>query len=359
MAVTLLEMLREAELITREQFDEALLNRVVYGGKIGTSLIELGLVEEETLARFLSKKLAVPYVHPDQLREIPNEVLQQVPRGLALKYKVVPIKFEKKRLSLAMADPADLRAIDEIAFITDYIIKPLIAPEVRLLQALGRFYDYEVEERYQAIITRIGDWKGTAAEAEAEQQAHAEIDEESLEEAVVIEDEPVSEPPAEICSMVSVSEALAQAGSREEIGEVMIRYLGQEFSHAALFVLRDDKADGWKASAGQQSLEDFNQFSIDLSKASVIRTVVEDGSPYLGGLLNRGQNGRLIKTLGGEKPTSVLLMPVKLAGRIVNVLYVDGGECDLGERMADLNRLVRKMALAFEILIRREKILMT
>ncbi|PNU19400.1 general secretion pathway protein GspE [Geothermobacter hydrogeniphilus] len=357
MAVTLLEMLREADLITREQFDEALLNRVVYGGKIGTSLIELGLIEEETLARFLSRKLAVPYVHPDQLQNVPADVIQKVPRGLALKYKVVPIKFEKKRLSLAMADPADLRAIDEIAFITDFIIKPLIAPEVRLLQALGRYYDYEIEERFQNIIARIGEWKGTAAEAEAVQQAHEETDEEKLEEAVVIEEEPPAVAVPE--TMESVAEGLASATSREEIGEVMIRYLGQEFSHAALFVLREDKADGWKAVAGQKNLDDFPQFSIDLTKASVVRTVIEEGSPYLGGLPNRGQNGRLIKALGGEKPTSVLLLPVKLARRTVNVLYIAGGEGSLGERMADLNRLVRKMSLAFEILIRREKILMT
>lgn len=358
MAVTLLEMLREAELITREQFDEALLNRVVYGGKIGTSLIELGLIEEETLARFLSKKLAVPYVHPDQLQDVGDDVIQKVPRGLALKYKAVPIKFEKRRLSLAMTDPADLRAIDEIAFITDYIIKPLIAPEVRLIEALGKYYGCEIEDRYQNIIARIGDWKGTAAEAEAEQQAHAEIDEEKLEEAVIVEDEAAAEIPAP-ATMEAVSEALAAAMSREEIGDVLIRFLGQQFDHAALFVLRSDKADGWKAVSGQKSIQDFNQFSIDLGKASVVKTVLEDDSPYLGGLPNRGQNGRLIKQLGGEKPTAVLLIPVKLAGRTVNILYVDGGESSLGERMADLNRLVRKMGLAFEILIRREKILMT
>jgi len=358
MAGTLLEMLKEADLITREQFDEALLNRVVYGGKIGTSLIELGLIEEETLARFLSRKLAVPYVHPDQLQNVPEDVIQKVPRGLAMKYKVVPIKFEKKRLSLAMADPADLRAVDEIAFITDFIVKPLIAPEVRLVQALGRYYDCEIEERYQTIISRIGDWKGTAEEAEAEQQAHAEVDEEKLEEAVIVEDEPAvaSRVPD---TMEAVAEALVAATSREEIGEVMVRYLGHEFSHAALFVLREDKADGWKAVAGGKPVEDFSQFSLDLTKASVVKTVLEEDSPYLGGLPHRGQNGRLIRQRGDENPTAVLLLPVKLARRTVNILYVDGGEGSLGERMADLNNLVAKMSLAFEILIRREKILMT
>ena len=184
MAITLLEMLSEAGLISREQFDEALLNRVVYGGKIGTSLIELGLIEEETLARFLSMKLAVPYVHPDQLTDLSEEVIRLVPKGLALKYKVVPLRFDKRRLSLAMADPSDLRAVDEIAFITDFIVKPLIAPEVRLLEALSKYYGYEIPERYQHILNRMSDWEVSAAEAEEAQRAHEEkINEDDLEEA--------------------------------------------------------------------------------------------------------------------------------------------------------------------------------
>lgn len=358
MAVTLLEMLSEAGLITREQFDEALLNRVVYGGKIGTSLIELGLIEEEVLARFLSKKLAVPYVHPDQLVDIPDEVIKLVPKGLALKYKVVPLRFEKKRLSLAMADPSDLRAIDEIAFITDYIVKPLIAPELRLLQALDRYYGYEIDERYQHILSKMTDWEGSAEEAEEAQRAHEEqINEDELEEAVVIEDEPQEKPVWQ--DLETVSEALADASSREEIGDILISYLGREFSRAALFVVRGEAANGWRAVKERKELKEFGQFSLPLGPQSVVRTVIEGRSPYLGGILNKDANADLITGLGGEAPTSALLMPLQLAGRVVNVLYVDGGEKNLGERMSDLNRLVRKTVLAFEILIRREKILMS
>src|SRR5512138_3710715 len=98
MAITLLDMLLNAGLITREQFDEALRNRVLYGGKIGTSLIELGFVREDVLARFLSSKLALPYVHPDRLLAIPPETISLIPRELALKYGAIPIHREQKRL---------------------------------------------------------------------------------------------------------------------------------------------------------------------------------------------------------------------------------------------------------------------
>lgn len=356
MALTLLEMLREAGLISREQFDEALLNRVVYGGKVGTSLIELDLVDEETLARFLSQKLTVPYVHPDQLSQIPAEVLKLVPRELALKYKVIPLKFENRRLSLAMADPADLRAIDEIAFITDLIVKPLVAPELRLIQALQTFYGLEVNERYQQILRKMVDWQGSAAEAEAAQRAHAELNhEEPLEEAVLVEFESPDLPP----SLADVSLALADAGSRNEIGDVLLDYLGHNFERGALFVVRGDSVYGWRAIKGHQEIESFPHFSLSLAEPSVVRTVVEGRSPYLGGISNRGADADLISGLGGDPPQTILLLPVRLAGRVVNVLYVDGGEQILGERMGELNRLIRKLTLAFEILIRREKILMS
>src|SRR6266567_6996359 len=155
MGITLLDMLQNAGLISREQFDEALKNRVLYGGKIGTSLIELGHVREDDLARFLSSKLAVPFIAAERLLAISADTIQLIPRDLALTYRVIPLHRDKKRLYLVMADPADLKAIDEISFITGFIVKPVIAPEVRLIQALGKYYGFEVDHRYQQIIARI------------------------------------------------------------------------------------------------------------------------------------------------------------------------------------------------------------
>ena len=155
MAITLLDMLLEAGLINKEQFDEALKNRVLYGGKIGTNLIEMGFVQEDDLARFLSRKLAVPFIGADRLLNIPEEIISLIPRDIAVNYGVIPIHKDKKRLYLVMSDPADLKSIDEISFRTGFIINPVTAPEVRLVQALGKYYGHEVDQRYLQIIERI------------------------------------------------------------------------------------------------------------------------------------------------------------------------------------------------------------
>jgi hypothetical protein len=375
MAITLLDMLLEAGLISREQFEEALLNRVVFGGKIGTSLIEMGFVTEENLARFLSRKLAVPYVSPEHLLAIPPAVIALIPRELALKYRAIPLSLEKRRLNLVMADPADLKAIDEIAFITGYIVKPLVAPEVRLVQALGKYYQLEIDHRFQQIIDRIEERKAAAHHIPVAEPAEAiEPSPVTLEEVpppqpmtkalhepedaeIVVEEETWIERIGHY-SIDYVSKALAKAEDREEIAEIIIGYLGQEFERGALFQVRGGMVTGWKAVYRQQEVTDFPRFTIPLNQPSVLKTVAEGAVFHLGPIPETPFNQIMLEWMGGGRPDTAVLLPLMIMGRVVNILYAEGKERELGERFVELQKLLTKSVLAFEILIFRDKILM-
>jgi len=371
MAITLLDMLLEAGLISREQFEEALLNRVVFGGKIGTSLIEMGFVTEENLARFLSRKLAVPYVSPEHLLAIPPAVITLIPRELALKYRAIPLSLEKRRLNLVMADPADLKAIDEIAFITGYIVKPLVAPEVRLVQALGKYYQLEIDHRFQQIIERIEGLKAAAHHIPAAEAAEAiEPSPVTMEEVpmtkavhepedaeIVVEEETWIERIGHY-SIDYVSKALAKAEDREEIAEILIGYLGQEFERGALFQVRGGMVTGWKAVYRQQEVTDFPRFTIPLNQPSVLKTVAEGAVFHLGPIPETPFNQIMLEWMGGGRPDTAVLLPLLIMGRVVNILYAEGKERELGERFVELQKLLTKSVLAFEILIFRDKILM-
>jgi len=375
MAITLLDMLLEAGLITREQFEEALLNRVVYGGKIGTSLIELGFVSEEDLARFLSKKLAVPYVSPEQLLAIPSEVISIIPKDLALKYRVIPINLEKRRLNLVMADPADLKAIDDIGFITGFFVKPLVAPEVRLVQALGKYYQMEIDHRFQLIIERIEELKTAVSHITPAERAEA------IEPSPVAMEEPPSPEPvpetvreADIAEIVVeeeswierighysidyVSKALAKAEDREEIAEIIIGYLGQEFERGALFQVKRGMVSGWKAIYRKEEVTDFPRFTIPLNQPSVLKTVAEGAVFHLGPIPETPLNQIMLEWMGGGRPDTAVLLPLVIMGRVVNILYAEGKERELAGRFVELQKLLTKAVLAFEILIFRDKILM-
>jgi hypothetical protein len=357
LAITLLDMLLNARIINREQFEEALRNRVIYGGKIGTSLIELGYVGEEDLARFLSNKLEVPYVHYDQLLAIPPEVIALLPRELALKYGVIPLSLDKKRLNLVMADPADLKAIDEIGFITGYIIRPHVTPEIRLIQALGKYYQTDIDFRFQSLIDRIDAKRLKKSPAPAPgPEKFSPPREADLEEAEIIES-------ADLTARISrfapdeISKKLAMAGSREEIVDIVMDHLGRKLLRVALFIIRDKTAVGWKGVYRQNPLPDMGQLKISLKETSAMKTVADDAGLYLGPLPYNTPNRLLLEGLGGGHPDSVLIMPLIISGRIVNILYAEGEE-NLGAMVPELQKLLLKAALAFESLICREKILM-
>ncbi len=113
MALKLGEMLIREGLLTSAQLEEALKYQVIFGGKLGTNLIEMGLVEENALARVLSRKLGVPCAEESELMRISPEVIKLIPKDIAARYKVIPLRLENRRLTLVMADPTDLKAIDE------------------------------------------------------------------------------------------------------------------------------------------------------------------------------------------------------------------------------------------------------
>ena len=120
-------------LITNDQLAKALERQIIFGGRLGTNLVEMGAVSEETLAKYLSKALGVPYAEPDKFEDVPQEVHDALPPELAEKYTAFPIARERNRLHLAMKDPNDMAALDDLGFIVGLTIKPYIASEIRIL----------------------------------------------------------------------------------------------------------------------------------------------------------------------------------------------------------------------------------
>lgn len=126
--------------ITEDQLQRALQHQQFFGGRIGTSLIKLGYIDEDTLGEYLADVSGTPYASPARLDSLTAEVLALVPARLAAQYRVIPIGVEGRRLRLAMRDPKDLIALDEIAFLTGMSIEPSVSTEYRIQQALERYY---------------------------------------------------------------------------------------------------------------------------------------------------------------------------------------------------------------------------
>jgi hypothetical protein len=143
-------LLMELGLITQAQLDEALTAQQIYGGRLGTVLVEHGYVHEDDLARVLSEQSGVPLVPRDGLTEIDPRVIALVPKAVAERYHVVPFRLEidPVRLMLATMDPANLRFSDELQFVLGRRVELRLCPEVVLGHALEKHYGLAREKRF-------------------------------------------------------------------------------------------------------------------------------------------------------------------------------------------------------------------
>ncbi len=377
MAIKLGELLLNEKLITPEQLDEALKSQIIFGIKLGSALVELGFITDEQLCRFLSRKLGVPAVSPRAMSLVPPEVLALVPAELAGKYRVIPIKADGKKLALAMADPTDFKAIDEVAFVTGCVVHPHIVPDVRITSALSKYYQIRGDIRYIRIEGELANKRRHAPVAETVKKAEKiEIpmmsdSGELLNIEIPLDFEGFASIPGhdidplatfesvERYSVDRLSIEFASAKNRDQIAATFIKYLGQEFTLGALFIIRSNMAVGWRGVAAGKRIDELENLTILLSKPSVMRDVLETRQFAMGTLIQTPENMQLLKSLMVGSGTPLLVLPIVMLKKVVAVVVVSAEMDALGTRLLELQKLVYKASLAFEMLIIKNKILMT
>ncbi len=139
MAVRIGELLLKEKRITPQQLQEALNYQRANGGKLGLNLIKLGFVKDDELTALLSKQYGVPSINLTQF-EIDPAVLKLIPADTAQKYQVLPINRAGATLTIAMTDPTNVFAMDDIKFMTGYNVEPVVASEASVAGAIARYY---------------------------------------------------------------------------------------------------------------------------------------------------------------------------------------------------------------------------
>jgi type IV pilus assembly protein PilB len=127
-------------LITPEDLRRALSEQKGTSEKLGSILVRLNLLSEEQLIGFLSRQYGIPSITLSQL-DIDPEVLRLVPSQLAKRYEVIPIKRTGNALTLAMSDPTNVFALDDVAFLTNLQVLPVVASQGSIRKAIDRTYD--------------------------------------------------------------------------------------------------------------------------------------------------------------------------------------------------------------------------
>jgi type IV pilus assembly protein PilB len=142
------ELLVRENLISNKQLEEAQDEAAESGGRLGYSLQKLGYIAESELTNFLSKQYGVPSINLSEF-DVDEDVIGLISKDVAQKHRCIPINRAGASLIVAMADPSNIYAIDDLKFITGYNIEVVVASEVAIEEAFTRYYD---RVRYEEVM---------------------------------------------------------------------------------------------------------------------------------------------------------------------------------------------------------------
>jgi len=137
------EILVKEQIITPLQLQRAISNQRNTGGRLGHELTKLGYIEENELTAFLSKQYGVPSISLADI-ELDPEVLKLIPKEVVTRHQVIPVNKSGSVLIIAMADPSNIYAIDDIKFITKFHIEVVVASEQAIAEAIEKYYTSNV-----------------------------------------------------------------------------------------------------------------------------------------------------------------------------------------------------------------------
>ncbi len=152
------ELLVREKMISLQQLQDAQESAKRSGRRLGVALSQLGYVEDSDLTQFLATQYSLPSINLNDF-EIEPEVLKLVPKTVAMKHMVIPVNRAGSTLIVAMSDPANIFAIDELKFLTQYNIEPVVASEGAIDDAIERYYNKgpDLSEMLEAFGTDVED----------------------------------------------------------------------------------------------------------------------------------------------------------------------------------------------------------
>lgn len=399
--------------ISQAQLDEAIQNQVVFGGRLGTSLVELGYIDIGQLGGYLAKMHGVPTVDHQEIKSCSKGVINTLGKKMATKHQCVPLSADKSSLDLLMMNPTDLAAIDEISFATSKRIKPHVASEMVIMSLLEKYYEIARPMRFISFASNILEepamvvtgagiqdrasfpevkdereaidfsrYASDQAKEEEDLKTPIEITAEDAAEEILDINELIHEAPAEelieaaelveeleeeeelelleeLPELLNLEEArqrLLEVDDRDELSRIVLSFAHSYFKRSALFITRLGKVVGWYGMGDGINATMVKSVMLPLDEPSVFKSVFDSQAFFLGAVPETKYNDLFLNAIGGEKPQSAFLIPILFKGQVVNILYGDNGDGQPAPfDISDLLILAPKVPLAFEQLILKKK----
>jgi hypothetical protein len=346
----------EEKLVTEEQLAQALERQVTVGGRLGTNLVELGFLNDQQLARALGRHLQMESASSSVFDEIPLEVIQQFPKELAQRHGAIAFRKDGRALCIAMTDPSELTALDDIKFAVGCAVKTFLAPEAKIQYALEKYYGVERPIRY-VVMGSPSDYHSIDGNG-----VEAQIDPEETIPALANFTQ----------ELKSASEELLRVKHRDEIVSVLLRECARVTDQALFFAVVEGRAIVSMGRGGRYAPDRFLGVDVRLEESPMLCQVVEKEEPITQDLTTDMTGATLSNLLVDARARQFVVFPLLAGGghtgrhdavqarkpRVVGILYADMRKTIDGFPYGELlQKLVDKAGMAMDVLIMQKKIL--
>ena len=180
------ELLVQAGKITDEQLENALSAQQTDGGRVGTHLVKMGFIDDDDLVEFLSQRYGVPAINLAEI-EVDESIIGIIPAEVARKYTILPVSKAGAKLTIAMVDPTNVFAMDDVKFMTGYNVEPVVASDSSLRGAIDQYYGSTHSIELKKVMEDLADTDESDLEVlEEEEDLDLEALEAESEEAPVV-----------------------------------------------------------------------------------------------------------------------------------------------------------------------------
>ncbi|MFO0600103.1 MAG: hypothetical protein U0228_32640 [Myxococcaceae bacterium] len=338
------ELLLEERLVTGAQLDEALETQVIHGGRLGTNLVELGFLKEADLARVLGHQHNMPFASGEMVPD--PAALAVAKRQFYDDADVIPMRIDATRLTVAVLGPAQMKALDELAFKAGKRVVAVIIPEFRMNQQLRTHCTAfrplrPIDMNTLRPSTRVAEKTPTVGDAEAlineadfaaiyaQAAVGGAAEEEVIEGEVVDEATPMTtgEMQSPPLTFAEAQKQLGQVSGREDIARTVLQFARSKFRRALILNVRGPLVTGWRGIGQGISLRAVGRIGVSLAEANSFKLVSDLKSHFVGPLKHTPGMDVFCRMLGsgGGYPKTAVILPLLVRSKLVHLVYLDHG----------------------------------
>ena len=350
------------------QLEAALRNQVLYGGRLGTNLVELGYIDLELLSAYLAELSGLSIATPTLLEQADAGLLERLGADDAHRLRAIPLGYLGEgtgTVAVALVEPGDGRIVEQVAERLGAQVTPYVVPELRALYYLEKLFGLPRRARFVRAGRSAEITGGDGPERRRTQPAMGMV----MPPALTLEPRsrrassqaPLAGalPPA--ISFATACERIDAATNRDQIAETFTSYAQGRCDALVVFLIRDGNALGWRAWAAPPAAlrKPIDELSLPLGGASSLQSAHDAGQPFVGTPPSaaRPVEKQLWAALGiHPEPFAVLVVPVLVKQRAVNLLYAHlVGTPPPNQLVTELGELAARAQASYLRLIRQAR----